>query len=48
MICKLQLVIILKIKDLDKYKKDKMAQIGTMRPAGVKLTKQDTHVERAD
>ena len=25
-----------------------MAQIGTMRPAGVSLTKQDTHVERAD
>ena len=25
-----------------------MAQIGTMRPAGVKLTKQDTHVDRQD
>jgi len=25
-----------------------MAQIGTMRPAGVTLTKQDTHVDRAD
>jgi len=25
-----------------------MATIGTMRPAGVKLSKQDTHVERVD
>ena len=25
-----------------------MAQIGTMRPAGVTLTKQDTQVEKAD
>ena len=25
-----------------------MAQIGTMRPAGVSLSKQDTHIDRAD
>ena len=25
-----------------------MSTIGTMRPAGVKIQKQDTHVERAD
>lgn len=25
-----------------------MAQIGTMRPAGVSLKKQDTHVDKAD